>query len=166
MTVPQESGSGGAGCWRVSNAEIAAGVVTQGSQEIVQENVWFSLLFNPYVNDTARLPHDHHELAALVAPCGLYTIENDITWLGPESSTVCMEVGRMIYKSVQAEDAMGFSQIANHPHCAFQASQQAELSAFIDKFLLDGNSSTQNVDDTTYNVSATSWIDWTPPILT
>ena len=165
LTIPQESGSGGAACWRVSDALFAAGNNIQTAHEIVGENVWFSTLFNPFVNDTSRLPHDHHELAALVAPRGLYVIENDIDWLGPGSTTVCMEVGRIIYRAVGAPDAMGFSQSPNHAHCAFPSYQQAELSAFIDRYLLGGSSSTANVQDTTQNVSLASWIDWTPPVL-
>ena len=166
LTIPQESGAGGAACWRVSDALFAAGNNIQTAHEIVEENVWFSTLFNPYVTNTAHLPHDHHELAALVAPRGLYVIENDIDWLGPGSTTVCMEVGRLIYKAVGAADAMGFSQSPNHAHCSFPSSQQAELTAFISKYLLGTNASTANIQNTTQNISAASWIDWTPPVLT
>ncbi len=41
LTIPQESGSGGAGCWRISDAMLAAGTTTQTASEIVGENVWF-----------------------------------------------------------------------------------------------------------------------------
>ena len=41
LTIPQESGSGGAGSWRVSDAVSLAGTSTQTLNEIVGENVWF-----------------------------------------------------------------------------------------------------------------------------
>jgi len=165
LTLPQESGAGGAACWRVSDSEKAIGKNIQTASEIVGENVWFSKNFEPYTSNTARLPHDHHELAALVAPRGLFVIENDIDWLGPVSTTACMKVGRMIYKSVGAPDAMGFSLVGGHNHCQFPASQQADLSAFIDKYLLGGSSSTANIEKSSSNVDVSAYIDWTAPIL-
>jgi hypothetical protein len=100
LTVPQESGSGGAACWRVSDQQFAAGTIDQTAMEIVQENVWFSPRFDTWSNRTSQLAIDHHELAGLVAPRGLYATENDIVWLGPVSTTTCMDVGRLIYKAV------------------------------------------------------------------
>lgn len=41
LVIPQESGSGGAGCWRISDDMLARGMDTQTASEIVQENVWF-----------------------------------------------------------------------------------------------------------------------------
>jgi hypothetical protein len=82
LTIPQESGSGGAACWRLSdydnaNLEYSDGQTVQGASEIVQENVWFSEEFaTQFANNIPTLPFDHHSLAALVAPRGLFVIEN------------------------------------------------------------------------------------------
>lgn len=76
LGIVQESGSGGAGCWRISDAMLQAGTSTQTASQIVDENVWFSPNFNQYVNGVNNLPFDHHLLAALVAPRGLLIIEN------------------------------------------------------------------------------------------
>jgi len=165
LTIPQESGAGGAACWRVSDSEKAKGKNIQTASEIVGENVWFSKNFDQYTSNTARLPHDHHELAALVSPRGLFVIENDIDWLGPVSTTVCMKVGRIIYKAVGDPDAMGFSLVGGHNHCQFPSAQQQDLSAFIDKYLLGGSSSTANIEKSNQNVNAASWIDWPIPNL-
>jgi len=165
LTIPQESGAGGAACWRVSDSEHAQGKNIQTASEIVGENVWFGVSFNQYATNTARLPHDHHELAGLVAPRGLFVIENDIDWLGPVSTTACMKVGRMIYKAVGVPDGMGFSLVGGHNHCQFPSAQQADLSAFIDKYLLGGSSSTANIEKSNQNVDATTYIDWPVPIL-
>ena len=166
LTIPQESGAGGAACWRVSDSEKKAGKNIQTASQIITENVWLGKSFESYVSNTANLPHDHHELAGLVAPRGLYVIENDIDWLGPGSTTVCMKIGRLIYKAAGVPDAMGFSLAANHGHCSFPSSQQSELTAFINKYLLNGSASTANIEKSVNTINAASWIDWTPPTLT
>ncbi len=45
--------------------------------------MWFSKNLNSYTSKTNTMPEDHHMLAALWAPRGLFVIENDIDWLGP-----------------------------------------------------------------------------------
>ncbi|KAF2135251.1 carbohydrate esterase family 15 protein [Aplosporella prunicola CBS 121167] len=165
LTIPQESGAGGAACWRISDSQKAAGKNIQTASQIVTENVWFSSTFQRYSSSVNQLPEDHHMLAALVAPRGLLVLENDIDWLGPVSTTGCMKVGRSIYSAVGAPDAMGFSLIGGHNHCQFPSSQQPELSAFIDKYLLGGSLSTANVEKSNQNVDVASWVDWTAPTL-
>jgi hypothetical protein len=81
LTLPQESGSGGAACWRISDSQHSAGKNIQTAGEIVGENVWFSKNFDQYSKATSTVPEDHHMLAALIAPRGLFVIENDIDWL-------------------------------------------------------------------------------------
>jgi len=104
LTIPQESGSGGAACWRISDKVFADGGNIQTAHEIVGENVWFSTNFNPYVNSIPTLPFDHHMLAGLVAPRGLLVIENNIDWLGPASTTGCMKTGQLIYNALGVAD--------------------------------------------------------------
>jgi hypothetical protein len=48
LMIPQESGSGGDACWRLSDVEQAAGYVVQTSAEIVRENVLFALSFDEF----------------------------------------------------------------------------------------------------------------------
>jgi hypothetical protein len=97
LTIPQESGSG---CWRVAEAKQAAGANIQTAPEIIQENVWLSKRFDPWTPKVSSLPIDHHLLAGLVAPRGLFVIDNNIDWLGPTSTGVCMGVGQLIYKAL------------------------------------------------------------------
>lgn len=85
LTLPQESGSGGSACWRISDSEHSKGKNIQTAGEIVGENVWFSQNLNQYTSKTNTMPEDHHFLAALVAPRGLLAFENDIDWLGPST---------------------------------------------------------------------------------
>ena len=82
LTIPQESGSGGSGSWRVSDWMLSQGQDTQTLSEIVNENVWFRANFSQFSNAANKLPFDHHSIIGLVAPRAILIIENDILWLG------------------------------------------------------------------------------------
>jgi hypothetical protein len=166
LTLPQESGSGGAACWRISDAQEAAGAKIQTAHEIVGENVWFSKRLDTYAKATSTIPEDHHMLAALVAPRGLFVMENDIDWLGPVSTTGCMKAGRLIYKGVGAPNNMGFSLVGGHGHCQFPSSQQADLTTYMNYFLLNGNTAPGAVEKSSSNVAVSDWAPWTVPTLT
>ncbi|KAK6359577.1 carbohydrate-binding module 1 [Orbilia brochopaga] len=167
LTIPQESGSGGSACWRLSDYQKSQGQNVQTASQIITENVWFSTLFNSNVNSVNRLPFDHHSLAGLVAPRGLFVIENtSMEWLGNLSTYGCMKVAQLVYQALGVTSNMGYSQIGGHNHCAFPSSQQSELSAFINRFLLD-QSVTTNVfrTDGNFNFNQGQWVDWTVPTL-
>lgn len=167
LTIPQESGSGGDACWRLSDAEQAAGYVVQTSAEIVRENVWFALSFDEFApHNTSWLPFDHHMLAGLIAPRALLSIENTAyVWLSPQSSYGCMTAAHKVWEALGTPDNMGFSQDGNHSHCAFPAEQQPELTAFFEKFLLDGTANTSVFKTTNETFNAKQWIDWQVPKL-
>lgn len=166
LTIPQESGAGGEACWRVSDAEKALGKNIQTASQIITENVWFSTRFNQWTSKTSSLPYDHHLLAGLVAPRGLYVVANQIDWLGPVSVTACMRAGRLIYKALGKQQNMGFSLASNHNHCQFPSSQNSELTQFINYFLLKGTSVPQDLDKSAEQVDVTKYINWSAPTLT
>ncbi|KAF8149389.1 Glucuronoyl esterase catalytic domain from Hypocrea Jecorina [Crassisporium funariophilum] len=170
LTIVQESGSGGAGCWRISDDMLnKQGIVTQTASEIVQENVWFSENFNPYVDDVSILPFDHHMLAGLVAPRGLLVIDNTgIDWLGPESVWGCQTTGAKIYEALRVPAAMGVTQQGNHDHCALPAEEAPDVTAFINKFLKDQPADTTIMNtDGANNVGfvESSYVDWKVPTI-
>ncbi|KAL0955474.1 hypothetical protein HGRIS_001715 [Hohenbuehelia grisea] len=167
LTIPQESGSGGSACWRLSDSQKSSGQNVQTASEIVGENVWFSPNFNQYVNGVTRVPEDHHFLAGLVAPRGLFVIENtSMEWLGALSTYGCSRGTKLIYQALGATANMGYSQVGNHNHCQFPSSQQSELTAFINKFLLDGTGTTDIFHtDGNLNFNQAQWIPWTVPTL-
>ena len=165
LTIPQESGAGGAACWRISDSEKAAGKNIQTAEQIVGENVWFSPRFNTWTTQTASLPYDHHMLAGLVAPRGLYVPENNIDWLGPVSTTGCMRAGRLVYEALGASEHFGFSLVGGHNHCQFPGSQEGELGQFVDYFLLGGSTPPEVIDNSEEPVQAADWIDWEAPDL-
>ncbi|KAF9262619.1 hypothetical protein L218DRAFT_945159 [Marasmius fiardii PR-910] len=169
LTIPQESGSGGSDSWRLSDDMLKRGIQTQTASEIVGENVWFSTAFNTYAKSSVNvLPFDHHSLMGLVAPRGLFVIDQvGIDWLGAPSSFGAMKAAHRIWDSLGASDNFGFSQSAGHTHCAFPSSQQNQLNAFINKFLL-GQSTNTNIQETSggYTYTKGQWDPWNNPILT
>lgn len=167
LTIPQESGSGGSACWRLSDSMKSAGKNVQTASQIITENVWFSKSFEPYVNSVSRLPVDHHMLAALVAPRGLFIIENTSQeWLGNESCFGCMKAAHKVWEALGVPDSMGVSQIGGHNHCQFPSSQQSELTAFVNKFLLDQTTNTAIMrTDGGYTFNEAQWVDWSVPKL-
>ncbi|KAF5368024.1 hypothetical protein D9758_004494 [Tetrapyrgos nigripes] len=172
LTIPQESGSGGDACWRLSKFEQDKGAVVQTATEIVGENDWFSASFNNYVNNLNQLPYDHHLLLAMVAPRGLISFENtDFVWLSPLSSWGCVSAARTVYQALGVPNNHGFEQVGGHQHCQWPSSLTPSLNAFFDKFLLGGSTSTSNLFSTN-NVfggvpwTSSQWINWNTPTLT
>jgi hypothetical protein len=167
LTIPEESGSGGAACWRISDDEKAAGKNIQTAGEIIGENAWFGTPFNTYAKATSTLPVDHHWLAALVYPRGLFVIENDIDWLGPVSTTACQEIGQLVYKANGLPQNFGFSLVGGHSHCAFPSSQTADLDSYITHFLVNGGTGDlTGVTKSSATVTLSTYYSWTVPALT
>ncbi|MCI4338669.1 MAG: hypothetical protein L3J72_05145, partial [Thermoplasmata archaeon] len=94
LTIPQESGSGGAASWRVSDAQLASGTEVQTLSEITGENVWFRSSFAQFGHTASKLPFDHHMIEGMVAPRALLVIENTSqVWLGDLSTCFLLESG-------------------------------------------------------------------------
>ncbi|KAG8933326.1 carbohydrate-binding module 1 [Tulasnella sp. 418] len=167
LTIPQESGSGGSACWRLSDAMRSSGINVQTASEIVGENVWFSTAFNSFSNSVPKLPVDHHLLVGLVAPRGLFVIENtSMEWLGNMACYGCQKAGHTVYEALGVPNNMGFSQVGNHNHCQFPSSQQSELTAFVNKFLLDQSTNTNIFrTDGSFSYDANGWQPWSVPTL-
>ena len=132
LTIAQEPGGGGVDAWRVS--ETLGNVETLGRTSYA----WFLESMRQFAGKNVnRLPIDHHELAALIAPRALLVLGNtDYEWLAEESNYVSCQAARMVWKAFGIEDRMGFSIQGGHMHCMLPESQSPEVEAFIDKFLL------------------------------
>ncbi|HKO91001.1 MAG TPA: hypothetical protein VJU61_07615 [Polyangiaceae bacterium] len=179
LTIPQESGSGGSASWRVSDFQqqqwIAAGSPAdpvsedvQTLHQIVQENVWFRASFSQFSYSANRLPFDHHLLMGLVAPRALLVIENTSQfWLGKRSTFTNSAIAHRIYEALGIPDSMAYSQIGDHAHCQFPASQIPLLTAYVQKFLIGGGTDNTNVIETDggFVVDEARWVDWTTPAL-
>lgn len=168
LTIMQESGSGGAASWRVSDAQLAAGQNVQTLRQIVTENVWFTEDFKIFSEAATKLPFDHHSVMGLIAPRGLLVIENtDMEWLGTQSTYTTSVVAREIWKALGVNDNMGITQMGGHNHCQLPAYQQTEVNAFVEKFLLNNASVNTQVQKTdgTFPVEISRWVNWATPVL-
>ena len=132
LTISQEPGGGGVAAWRVS--ETLGNVETLGRTNYA----WFLESMKQYeLENVSRLPMDHHELAALIAPRALLVLGNpDYEWLADESGYVSCQAARKVWEAFGIEDRMGFSIVAEHMHCMLPESQYPEVEAFVEKFLL------------------------------
>ena len=168
LTIAQESGSGGAAGWRVSEAQLARGEKVQTLRQIVQENVWFTESFRQFSETPTRLPFDQHSVMALIAPRALLVVENtSMEWLGNQSAYVNAVAAREVWKALGAPDAMGISQIGGHDHCRLPQSQYAEVNNYVKKFLLGDSTAPTDLQHTdgTFSTDTKAWIDWTTPRL-
>ena len=138
LCVAQEPGGGGAAAWRVS--EIADPF--RGSQGVEKlgrtDNHWFKeSMWDWKDENVTKLPMDHHELVALVCPRALLVLGNtDYTWLSDEAGYVSCVAAREVWKKFGIEDRMAYSIQGGHGHCALPKSQNPEVDAFIQKFML------------------------------
>jgi hypothetical protein len=167
LTIPQESGSGGSGSWRVSDWMLSQGQSTQTLSQIVNENVWFRANFNQFSSTANKLPFDHHSIIGLVAPRAILIVENDILWLGPQSSWSAANAARKIWQALGVSDAMGYWSTTSHTHCVLPSSQQAEVNAYVQKFLIGGDAGNTNVmrNDASVIFNEAKWINWSRPVL-
>lgn len=172
LTIAQESGGGGAPAWRVSEAIEPSGSVekidnTDGSWFITGMKSQFT------VDNVFRLPDDHHELMALVAPRALLVTGNtDFTWLSNRSNYVASRAAQETYRTLGVGDRFGFYIDGAHNHCAIPAAQVPAISAFVDKFLLgrDANTAVETFPQTDAftKIDYKAWMPWTeanPPAL-
>ena len=145
LTIPIESGGGGAPAWRVSQ-EI------EGSREVESlsntDFRWFSTtrMRKFSGNNVYKLPHDHHELMAMVAPRALLVTGNtNFLWLANRPNYVSSRATQKVYETLGVGDRFGFVIDGGHNHCAIPASQVPVLANFVDKFLLGIEDADTNV---------------------
>ena len=155
LTIPQESGGGGAAAWRVSESLIES--VERISNT---NNQWF--MSSMLSTSAFKLPHDHHELLAMVAPRALLVLgNNDMIWLADESGYVSCRAAEKVYETFGISDRIGFSIVGGHGHCALPSGQYPEVTAYIKKFLLGDSTANTNVRISPYQyVDYGRWTAW------
>ena len=157
LTIAQEPGGGGAAAWRVSE--------TLGNVETLARTnySWFKESMRVFGEDNVnRLPMDHHELCALVAPRALLVFGNpDYEWLADEAGYVSCVAARKVWEAFGIADRMGYSFIDGHMHCMLPESQWPELEAFVDRFLLGKDVPTEVTKAPMFTeVDVDKWINW------
>ncbi len=131
LTIAQESGGGGTSSWRVSE--------TLGEVEKISNTnySWFMpKLKELFDGKVEKLPYDHHELLAMIAPRALLVLGNDgWTWMADESGYVASMAAMEVWKFLGVEDRFGFDFTGGHNHCQTCSSQSDAVTSFVDKFL-------------------------------
>ncbi|NUT22746.1 MAG: hypothetical protein HOV77_26560 [Hamadaea sp.] len=164
LTMPIESGSGGAPIFRGIPGESGA----QPLSSAYSEQPWLGDAFGSYTGNPTGLPVDTHEMVAMVAPRGLFLMENPrIDWLAARSGSVAALAGAEVYKALGAGDNITYwSDIQDGTHCAVRSEWRTPLQQNLQKYLLKTGSAAG-----TFRISSlkagnlTDWRDWTTPVL-
>jgi len=99
-----------------------------------------------FQGNVGRLPHDHHELMAMIVPRALLVLGNPpFVWLGDESGYVSCRAVEEVYKTFEIPDRFGFSFRSGHNHCALPPESYPEVKAFVDKFLFYDTEANTNI---------------------
>ncbi len=168
LTIPQESGAGGAVSWRVAQSLADDGEEVQTLSHAAGEQPWFRASFGQTFggDQVTRLPFDHHQVMGMVAPRGLLVLDNDINWLGPLPGFVATSATREIYRALGVPENVAYSENGGHSHCQFPAHQQEVLSAYVQRFLLGEPGNTDVMNSTRGDTDDVNrWVEWTTPVL-
>ena len=175
LTMPFESGMGGTVALRL--VEVldptdewpynAIGGVSRWLSEVQLGR--FVTGGNARGDNTDRLPIDMHEMMSLIAPRGLYILDNPssaISWADENSSWVTANVGKLIFEALGVGDHMTYESTSGS-HCQWRSGYEAPLKAMIDKFLLgDASAKTGTVHTEGQGLAnPKDHYDWTVPQL-
>jgi hypothetical protein len=161
LTIPQEPGGGGDAAWRVS--ETLGDVETLSNS---QGQYWYFQDLSLFNNAVTKLPYDHHEVMAMVAPRALLLIGNpDMVWLAEESGHVACKAAKKVWNAFGVPDRFGFSKVGHGDHCVLPEIQEPEVIAFVEKFLLGNTSTDTYVEISPYDPDLSVWIPWDTPEL-
>lgn len=163
LTMPIESGSAGVPIFR--------GIPGEGAQSLssaYSEQPWLGDGFSPFTSGATKLPVDTHEMVAMVAPRGLFIMDNPaIANLGPKSASVAALAGAEVYKALGAGDNITyFSDVQNGNHCSMRPEWSDPLKKAIQKFLTKTGSAPgvmKIASKASGNLA--DWKDWETPAL-
>ena len=133
LTAPNNSGCGGAGCYRLQGSK---------SEDITaitrQFPYWFHPRFKEFVGNVQRLPFDQHTVKALVAPRSLLSTEalGDL-WANPKGTQQSHAAAKEVFGFLGAADRIGIHfRAGGHEH---NADDWATLLDFADWQLFGKN---------------------------
>jgi hypothetical protein len=164
LTMPIESGTAGAPIFRGVPGESGSQPLSSG----YSEQPWLGDAFGSFTGNPNSLPVDTHEMVAMVAPRGLFIMENPhIDWLGARSGSVAALGGAEVYKALGAGSNISYSSdVQNGTHCASRPEWQAPLQQSIQRFLRNTGSAPG-----VFRISSrkpgnlAEWRNWTTPTL-
>jgi Cellulose binding domain len=164
LTMPIESGSAGAPIFRGIPGEGGA----QPLSSAYGEQPWLGDAFGSFTGSPNGLPVDTHEVVGMIAPRGLFIMENPhIDWLAARSGSVAALGGREIYTALGAQANISYSSnVQSGTHCASRGEWQGPLQQSINRFLR-GTGSAPGVFSISPNKAGNlgQWRNWQTPIL-
>ena len=103
LTLPVESGTAGVPVWRgIAKGEVGAnGNPSQSLLNAYQEQPWFADGFSPFTGDPTTNPIDTHEIVAMIAPRGLFIMDNPfIGELSPQYGYLAAVAAAEVYTAL------------------------------------------------------------------
>jgi hypothetical protein len=165
LTMPIESGSAGAPIFRGIPGEGGA----QPLSSAYGEQPWLGDAFGSFTGNPNALPVDTHEIVAMVAPRGLFIMENPhIDWLASRSGSVAALGGAEVYRALGALDNITYwSDVQNGSHCAVRNEWRAPLQQYLQAFLLNSGNATGAIRISPAKAgNLAQWRNWQTPTLT
>ncbi|MFK3984229.1 cellulose binding domain-containing protein [Micromonospora sp. NPDC050397] len=163
LTMPIESGSAGVPIFR--------GIPGEGAQSLSSaygEQPWLGDAFGSFTSSPNTLPVDTHQMVAMVAPRGLFIMDNPhIANLGPRSASVAALGGAEVYKALGVGANITYwSDVQDGTHCANRSEWRTPLQQNIQKFLLGtGNAAGSIRISSRAAGNLADWRDWQTPTL-
>lgn len=163
LTLPIESGSGGVPIWR--------GIPGEGAQtpsSAYTETYWLGDAFSAFTGKVTALPIDTHEVVGMVAPRGLFIMDNPhIANLGPKSAHVAALGGAEIYEALGAAENISYvSAVADGGHCGWRPEWVEPFKKAVGKFLTKTGGGAGTIaasSKATGNLA--EWREWQTPTL-
>jgi hypothetical protein len=164
LTMPIESGTAGVPALRA----IAGESGSQPLSSAYGEQPWLGDAFNSFTGNPAALPVDMHQVVGMIAPRGLFIMENPhVDWLGARSGSVAALGGAEIYRALGAAGNISYwSNVQDGTHCAARAEWRTPLQQNIQKFLLRTGGTTGTFQIASSKAgNLAEWRTWTTPTL-
>jgi len=165
LTMPIESGTAGVGAFRSIATESGAQPLSSG----YSEQPWLGDAFSSFTGSPNNLPVDTHEMVGMVAPRGLFIMDNPhIDWLGAKSGSVAALGGAEVYKALGVGGNITYwSDVSDGTHCAVRSEWRTPLQQNIQKFMLNSGSSSGTMRiSSKKSGNLAEWRDWQTPTLT
>jgi hypothetical protein len=171
LTIPQESGGGGTISWRYSDmlekrdhVEVENLMHAQGGSA---DFPWYSRALRQFTNAPEKLPVDHHELIALIAPRAVLMIEStQVPRMGAEAARIDALAAHEVWKALGVPARMGVTE-EDTPHCRWHSGFTPDLEAYLDRFMLNKTEgrSTEILRSRFTDINRAKWITWQTPVL-
>lgn len=165
LPIVLSPGSGFASIWRIAQTQNNV----QTASQIYGECTWMGAVFQKFGgNNVNKLPLDQHEIIAMRAPRPIVLLEgtND-SWNCPVCCYHAAKYASFVFEALGVGDRFGWGH-GNHGHCAQSGNndQMKILNAFVNRFLLNKETSTEGMFNDSFTFDKAKWQDGEVPTLT